>query len=118
MQKNSKSKNVIMIDISVINNPICHVLLLHNINQKTIDNVKYIKKRNNITFLNKEKVGKFIGAFSNKEKKFHIYTNEILQPQFKPNQIIFLPKTKLNFPVYIHSFKTTIDSKILYKHLP
>ena len=118
MSKPSIVKNIITFDISILNNPICYAFLIYNINLKNIDKIKYIKRSNKITFLNKEKIGKFIGSFYNKEKKFHIYSNTIHDFNNKPNQIIFLPKTQINFPIYINSLKTCISSKILYKHLP
>lgn len=116
-KKYISSRNVKVIDVSLFENPLCYLFMIHNYHDKTFPKVTSIKKRKGICYLNDEKIGKFVGIGNSEEKKYHIYTNHTPNSKISPKQIICIPKNRMIFNIYLNHIKMKISSKIIYKHI-
>ena len=115
--KYTASRNVDILDIYLLENPIAYIFIIHNCENVVYDKISTITKRKGITYLNKKKIGKFLGTYNNNNVKHHLYTNRTPNKAKEPDQIIFLPKSKVDFNVYVKCLGVEISAKILYKHI-
>ena len=116
-KKYVSSRNVKILDVSLFENQLCYLFVIHEITEKSFPKVKSIRRRNKICYLNDEKIGKFIGIGESQGQKCHLYTNHTPNNTTSPKQIIYVPKERMNFNIYINHIKMNISSKIIYKHI-
>jgi hypothetical protein len=110
------SRNVDILDVSLLENPIAYIFIIYNCENVKYNKINSITKRKGITYLNKKKIGKYLGTY-NSNGKHHLYTNKTPNKATEPNQIIFLPKSKIDFKIYIRCLDVELSAKILYKHI-
>jgi hypothetical protein len=124
-RKYTSSKDIEILDISLFENPLCYLFIIHNHEHKVCPKINSITKKKGISYLNNEKAGKFLCSYKteNNTRTHNVYINRIQNRQTEPNQIILLPKspkspeTPLEFKIYIKCLKTEISAKTLYKHI-
>lgn len=117
MNKFSNSNHNIILNISNISNSFSNILLIHHSQYKFFNHIKTISNKKSITYINNEKLGKYIGTYSKNNNIFFIFINKLSDHNIQPIQTIYLPKEKYIFDIYIDCLNTHISSKILYKHI-
>ena len=113
----SITKRIHKLDMNIMENKMCYLILLYNYEYLEYDDICYIKRKEGISRINDKQLGILMCSYTKKKEKNYIYGNEVCIGRKKPLQIIALPKEKIDIKIDIPILNRSLSSKIVYKYI-